>query len=197
MSKAPQGSNQEQVNNSSPAMSVAKVGDCIGDLINLENTGMITKAGLAIKSGGASPLAAAASGFVAQVNGAIVYVAAATSMPAIAGTLPTADSAAWAFYVNQSGTLSASAMATPASTVAGAIANLVSLAAATAPAPVGAQQPVYSALIGFIVVSNATGGNFTAGTTNLDAASVTTLYFDALGNSQLVPLLTQENRPIY
>jgi len=196
MSKAPQGSKQEQVNKSSPAMNSAKLGDCVGDLINLKNTGMFTKAGLVI-SAGSSPLAKAGSAIVAMVDGTVVYVAAGTNMAAIAGTLPTGDSAAWAFFVNQSGTLSASAMATPGATVAAAIANLGSLLAATAPAPIGAQQPVYNALIGFIVVSNATGVNFTAGTTDLDAGSVTTLYFDAIGNMQLVPVLTQENRTSY
>jgi hypothetical protein len=193
MAKAPKGSKQSMLNKAMPIFLQTKLGDVIGDILNTMNTGMLTKAGLAIVSGGASPTVAAANAFLAMVNGTVVEVPAATAMSAIAGTLATANSGAWAFFINSAGTISSSAMATGATNSA-AITALVAQIAANQPAAVGPQQVVEQALIGCIIVANATGGNFTAGTTNLDAASVTTTYFDFGNHVQLVPIVNLESR---
>src|ERR1019366_8798568 len=177
MAKAPKGSKQSMLNKAMPIFLQTKLGDVIGDILNNLNTEMVSLPGLAIVSGGASPTVAAAKAFIAMVNGVVVLTPAATAMSAIAGTLATANSGAWAFFIDSSSTISSSAMAV-GTTNALAIAALVAQIAANQPAPVGPQQVVQKCLIGCIVVANATGSNFVAGTTNLDAGSVTMTYFD-------------------
>jgi hypothetical protein len=190
MATAPKGSRQEQLNKAMPIAAKVKLGDVIGDLITQNNmllddltalraklnTNMLTKPGLAIKTGG-STLAKAATACVALVAGAPVYIAANTDMSALAGTLATANSAAWAFYVDSAGVITTSTKTADVATHA--------LAVAALPAP-----PSGKAMIGFIVVSNATGSNFVGGTTALDAASLTVTYYDAVGPAVFAGALT-------
>jgi hypothetical protein len=192
MSKAPKGSKQAKLNGMSPITDSVKLGDVIGDLVTNSNTSMITSAGLAIS--GTTTLAEAVNACVAMVNGTVVPIPAATNMSALVGTLPTANVAAWAFYINASGTISTGAMTTPAATAALAIAALAAQVNANQPVLIGGQSPAPSALIGFITVSNASGSNFVGGTTALNAASVTTTYYSVVGKVPFIPVVNLENR---
>jgi hypothetical protein len=181
MAKAKPGTRQAQLNKLSPTADKVKLGDVLGDLIVQNNalltdltalraklnTNMLTKAGLAIKAG-ASALAKTAIASAALVGGVPVYIAANTDMAPLLGTLATASSAAWAFYVDAAGVITTSEKTASVATHA--------LAVAAIPAP-----PASKAMIGFIVVTNATGSNFVGGTTALDAASLTVTYYDATG----------------
>jgi len=172
------GSRQEKINKLAPAASKAKLGDAIAELITAQNalaarasTAVITKAGLAIKAG-ASPIVKAVAAFVALIAGVPVRKGANTDMAALVGTLATAKSAAWAFYIDADGTLTTSAKTADADTHAAALALL----------PV---TPAAKAMIGFIVVDNATGSNFVGGTTALDTGSLTVTYYDTIGPTVL------------
>lgn len=168
------GTVQSELNRSSPAANDAKLGDVLADLIfrvtvlqNRLNTYCASSAGLVIKAA-SSTLAKAGTAFIAYVNGTLVRKAANTDMPALAGTLATAKSAAWVFYVDATGTLSVSTKTADAADHASAVA----LIPAT---PSGLAQ------IGILVLDNATGSNFVGGTTALDAASLTATYYNTHG----------------
>lgn len=195
MAKAPKGSKQAFLNKALPIFDQVKLGDVVADLINVVNTSLLTKPGLAIS---ASTLTAqAVSAFVAMVQGSIVSVAAATPMPAIAGTIPTGDVACWAFSVAQNATLSVSAMTTPAATQALAIAALAAQFQTLPQETLGPQAVVQTGLIGFITVSNASGSNFVAGTTALNASNITTTYYDNVGTNPFTTVVNLESRQKY
>lgn len=165
---------QDELNRFAPAAAHVKLGDLIEAvitqynlLVNSVNTKVVTKAGLAIKTAG-SAIVHAASPILAVVGGAAVRKAANTDMAALAGTLATAKSAAWAFYIDATGTLSTSAKTTDAATHDAAVALLPAL-------------PDGKAQIGVVVIDNATGSNFVGGTTALDTASLTVTYYDTTG----------------
>lgn len=167
------------LNKCMPAASRIKLGDLLVDLITRcnhlrtrVNSGLLSSAGLAIKAGG-SAVVKAATAFSAVVSGAIVVKAANTDMPALAGTLATAKSAVWAFYIDAAGTLSVSAKTADAANVAAALA----LFPAT---------PDDKALVGFVVISNATGSDFVGGTTALDTSSLTVSYYSCVGPTPFV-----------
>ena len=88
-------------------------------------------------------------------------------------------------------------MTAAASTAALALAALQSQIIAALPQPIGAQQPVYKAMVGFIVVTNATGSNFVGGTTALDTGSLTVTYYSPVGCLSLAPLVNLEARTQY
>lgn len=162
---------QSQINKLAPAANKVKLGDLLSEIIgklNLAQSSMLTKAGLVIKAG-SSPIVKAGVAFAAVANGVPVRKAANTDMAALVGTLATAKSALWAFYIDSAGTLTTSAKTADADTHAAAMALL----------PV---TPAGKAMIGFIVVDNATGSNFVGGTTALDAASLTVTYYDTMNN---------------
>jgi hypothetical protein len=168
------GNNQDELNRMAPATSHAQLGTLLVEmiaahnaLVNRANSVILTKAGLAIKAG-ASAIVKAVSAFAAVVSGTIVRKAANTDMAALVGTLATARSAAWAFYIDAAGTLTTSTKTADLTTHALAIAAL--------PA-----TPLNKALIGWIVVDNATGTNFVGGTTALDTGSLTVTYYDSAG----------------
>lgn len=168
------GNNQDELDRAFPAAAHAKLGTLLVEilagynaLVARLNSVVLSKAGLVIKAG-SSAVVKAGVAFAAVVGGTIVRKAANTDMAALVGTLATANSAAWAFYINEAGTLSASAKT----------ANAASHAAAIALLPA---TPLDVALIGFIVVDNATGSNFVGGTTALDTASLTVTYYDSSG----------------
>lgn len=168
------GNVQDELNRMSPAASHAKLGDLlaalitqINDLTARANNRMLTKAGLVIKQA-SSPLVRAASAFAAVADGVVVRKAASTDMAALAGTLATANSALWAFYIDSAGTLTTSTKTASVATHALAVADLPAV-------------PAGLAMIGFIVIDNATGSNFVGGTTALDTGSLTVTYYDTLG----------------
>lgn len=163
--------NQSQLNKMAPAAKNASLGDLLAEVVskmNVQQSSMLTKAGLVIKAG-SSAIVKAGSAFAAVVGGTPVRKAANTDMAALVGTLATAKSALWAFYIDAAGTLTTSAKTADADTHAAAMALL----------PV---TPAGKAMIGFIIVDNATGSNFVGGTTALDAASLTVTYYDTLNN---------------
>jgi hypothetical protein len=122
----------------------------------------LTSAGLVIKAGGSALAKTGASDFYASVQGRLVKIAAATDMPALTGIVITAASLNVAcFYVDGAG--------------------VVTVAAGTQGTTLGAvvfpEPPSGKALIGFLIITNAS--TFTGGTTALDTA--TTVYVSPLG----------------
>lgn len=162
---------QNLLNRALPVFKALGFGDLINDMITSHNSSMLTKAGLAIH-GAASPLAKAATAFIASVGGVLVRKAANTDMAALVGTFATANSGAWAFYTDNAGNLTSSAMASAATH-----------AAAVAALPV---TPAGVTLIGFVVLDNTSGSNFVGNTTNLDAAGIAATYYDCMGPSPFV-----------
>lgn len=165
---------QAQLDRSSPAAADAKLGTLLAELIaritvlqNRLNTFVASSPGLAIKQA-SSTLAKAGTAFIAYINGTEVRKPANTDMPALSGTLATAKSAAWVFYIDATGALSVSAKTADAADHASAVA----LIPAT---PAGLAQ------IGVLVLDNATGSNFVGGTTALDVASLTATYYNTHG----------------
>lgn len=140
------------------------------------NTGTLNSAGLVIKAG-SSAIVKAGSAFAALAGGAVVVKAANTDMSALVGTLATAKSAVWAFYIDSAGVITTSAKTADANDAAAALALM--------PA-----SPDNKAMIGFIVVANASGSNFVGGTTALDAASITTTYYNTTGPTAFAAALT-------
>jgi len=182
---------QDELNRMAPAAAHAKLGDVLYDLITQHNNAVVaantvvmTKAGLAIKTG-SSAVVKAGSAILAMINGALVRKAANTDMAALAGTLATAKSAAWAFYIDASGTLTASAKTADSASHDAALALVPA-------APAGLAQ------IGIVVVDNATGSNFVGGTTALDTGSLTVTYYDTIGATvyavDLASITTLANR---
>lgn len=131
--------------------------------IYLTNTYIISKATLAIKAAeGTVPKSTSAIRVL--VSGVFQAKAANTDMSVIAGTLATAKSALWAFYIDSAGTITTSTKTADAATPAAAL--LLKPAV-----------PDNKVELGYIIVANASGSNFTGGTTALDATGVTTTYY--------------------
>ncbi|SMF93915.1 hypothetical protein SAMN02949497_1211 [Methylomagnum ishizawai] len=138
------------------------------------NTASLASAGLAIKT--SSSAVVKYTGTISAIVAGVPIRKTAGDMPALAGTLATAKSAAWAFYIDESGTLSVSAKTADKTTH--------DLALAALPA-----NPDNKALVGFVVIDNATGSNFVGGTTALDTASLTVTYYNAIGMTAFVAVL--------
>lgn len=173
------GNNEDELNRSMPAAKHASLGTLLTQLINTNNAeltalscAVLSSPGLAIKAG-ASAIVKAATAFAAVVTGTLVRKAANTDMAALVGTLATAKSALWAFYIDAAGVLTTSAKT--------ADANTHDLALALMPA-----VPAGKALIGWIVVDNATGSGFVGGTTALDTGSLTVTYYNSNGIQPLM-----------
>jgi hypothetical protein len=134
---------------------------------------LVTAPVLAI-GGGAKKSPQATKGFFAIFDGAWVYTAAATAMPALTGAQTAADkSIAYAFYISSTGTITVSARTADAANPAAAIALINAVAI-----------PAGLVLIGWLVVTMSGGAQFTPDTTALDAANTASLYFDAIGLSK-------------
>jgi hypothetical protein len=140
----------------------------ITNLITRESNYLMTSAGLAI-AGGSKLTATCANGFVYIAGGTLKYKAAG-DCSALVGTIALSKSACWAFYIDSAGTITTSAKTADVDTVALAMADILAV-------PV----PADKALIGILNVINTAGGNFVGGTTALDAATATDLYFSFVG----------------
>lgn len=169
---------QKALNRCMPLAKRVSLGDMLNNLINQVNyltkrlnNRVLSNPGLVIKAG-SSPIVKAGSAFLAEVGGVLIRKAANTDMSALAGTLATAKSAAWAFYINSSGTISTSTKTADAATHDAALALLTG-------------TPDGYAQIGVIVIDNATGSNFVGGTTALDVANLTVTYYSANGPMSL------------
>lgn len=161
---------QDQLNRSMPAAKYAALGDILNDLITGFNALVrrarsvcLSNPGLAINAA-SSPTVKAVNAFSATAGGVLVIKAANTAMAALAGTLATAKSAAFVFYIDGTGTLSSfkTADAVDAPTAVGLI-----------PSP-----PADTAQLGFITVTNTSGAGFIGGTTALDAAGIAVTYYN-------------------
>lgn len=165
---------QDKLNRMNPAAAEVGLGNIVNDLITqhnallaASNSVVLQSAGLVIKAGG-SAVVKAGSPVLAMVGGVPVRKAANTDMAALAGTLATAKSALWAFYIDASGNLSVSTKTADANTHDAALALMPAV-------------PAGKAQIGFVVIDNATGSNFVGGTTALDTASLTVTYYHTVG----------------
>jgi hypothetical protein len=165
---------KDEFNRSFPLFAASKFGQYLEDLVTklnalgaAVNSSTLSSPGLVIKAG-SSTLAKAGSAFAAIAAGVVVTKTANTDMAALVGTLATAKSAAWAFYIDSAGTLTSSAKTADSANAAAALALL--------PAP-----PAGKAMVGFITIDNTSGSNFVGGTTALDAAGIATTYFNSVG----------------
>ena len=143
------------------------VADVTG-LITREKNYLMTSAGLAI-AGGSKLSAQCVNGFMYVADGTLAYKAAG-DCSALVGTIALSKSASWAFYIDSEGTITTSAKTADVDTVALAMADILAV-----PVPAG------KALIGILNVINSSGGNFVGGTTALDTATATDLYFSFTG----------------
>lgn len=133
--------------------------------IYLNNAHLLTAPVLAIKAG-SSPTVKSSGAFSAMAAGVIQSKSADTDMSAIAGSLATAKSALWAFYIDSAGTISTSTKTADAADAAAALALKPAV-------------PANKVELGYIIVSNATGSAFVGGTTALDATDVTVTYVNS------------------
>lgn len=138
---------------------IAKI---LGPLVDRYSSQALNSAGLVINGAGATFPKIGATDFYAVAGGVPVKVPAGTAMPALTGITITA---AWfnvvCFYVDS----------------AAALTVVPGTQGATVGAVVFPQPPQKKALVGFLLITNAS--TFTGGTTALDAA--TTVYFNPVG----------------
>ena len=99
------------------------------------------------------------------VKGKLVKIASGTAMPALSGTIALSTSNVFCFFVDDAGTVT-SAMGTGNATPA----NVV-----FPPIPEG------QAMVGFILITQSSGGAFTGGSTDLDDATTTVVYSSPTG----------------
>lgn len=119
----------------------------------------LSSAGLVIKAAGSTLAKTGASAATVIANGVLVSIAAATDMPALAGTISQNNYGGWAFFVDSGGNLT-SAFMTQASSLAGLKFP---------------QFPVGQACLGFVYL-HPTAADFVGGTTALDAASTNAVF---------------------
>lgn len=124
---------------------------------------------LVIKAG-TSPLVKSSNAFAVIVGGNVVLKAAG-DMPALTGTIPTAYTSSYVFYMDTAGTITAVKGNNVLTTVGLATSDFFPQDANGL--SVKADGKV---AIGAIIVVNATGSTFTGGTTALDTASLTVYY---------------------
>jgi hypothetical protein len=131
-------------------------------LVDRYSSQPLTSAGLVISAGAAATAKIGAADFYAVASGVLVKVAAATVLPALTGIVITAAFFnVVCFYVDSAAVVTVAA-GTQAATVGGVVFP---------------QPPDSKALIGFLIITNAS--TFTGGTTALDTA--TTVYVSPLG----------------
>lgn len=125
-------------------------------LFDRQSSCPVNGAGLVIKAGGSALAKSGASAAYLFANGILQKIAAATDMPALAGTVTNAKFNVFCFFIDSAGVVT-SAMGTEGATLA---------------AVVFPQFPVRQALIGFIVINPTGTGSFVGGTTALDDGTV-------------------------
>jgi len=179
------------LNRSTPATKQAGLGTLLADLsvqfnllradlarIYLQNQFIIAKATLVIKAGGGTvPKSSSAIEVIA--GGVRQTKTANTDMSVIAGTLATAKAALWAFYIDSAGTITTSTKTADAANAAAALALKPAI-------------PANKVELGYIIVANASGADFTAGTTALDATDITTTYYSNPVTSGIVAAAVSE-----
>lgn len=145
------------------------LGQDVNSLVTQGKNVVFNAAGLAIKAGGTSPDFLTAN-TIYYVIGNAVY-----SKAAVADTAPTAAA------VQAISTVSIHLVVIDA---AGTISTVAGTPAASA--PVIPACPSTKAPIGFLRVTTDGTHTFTAGTTNLDAAGITTVYVDFVGSALML-----------
>lgn len=120
------------------------------------STCALASAGLVITGAAGTTAKVGATAFYASVFGTLVTKAAATSMPALSGTVANAKFNVFVFGIDNTGTMY-STMGTAGSTLA------------TVGFPV---TPRTQAIIGFVIVNPTGTGSFVGGTTALDDVTV-------------------------
>lgn len=116
----------------------------------------LTTSGALAITGVASSTAKIVNAITAVCAGRSVTKAAATNMPALAGTVPNAQFNVFSFFIDNAGVLSTLA-GTPATSLVGVI---------------HPQRPQFKAQIGYVIVNPTGTGAFVGGTTALDDATV-------------------------
>jgi len=120
------------------------------------NSMALNEAGLAIVGAGNTAVKTGATPTVVSVNGVLASIAAATTLPVLAGTVLNATFNVFVFSQDSAGTRYTT-MGTGAATLAGVKFPVI---------------PDNRAILGFIVVNPTGAGNFVGGTTALDDAGV-------------------------
>jgi len=134
-------------------------------LSELYKTQVLSSAGLAIKAG-SSAIVKQGSAYAVVVNGVLVAIAANTDTAALTGAnVATATSNIYLLAIDATGTT------TWYPGVAGATVGAIALPTI----------PFNVAVVGGILVQNATGSNFVPGTTALDTGSLTVTYLNNVG----------------
>lgn len=157
----------DELNRALPAGSHANLGTLLAamqdDIAMLGATERLMSTATLIKNASTSKTAFASTAFTAIASGVVQTKAANTSMATIAGTLANNKFALWAFYIDKDGSLTSSTKTADAASAAAAL-------------KLKPAVPSGKVEIGYIIVANASGGDFTGNTTNLDASGVTTTY---------------------
>lgn len=143
----------------------------VNNLMDRAQSQCLANGGLRIEPTG-STTAEIANAIYAIANGVLVTKTAGTDMAALpTGTITGGKENVYCFFISQGGTLTCKA-GTMAST----------LATVTLPTPTA-----NAAMIGMMRVQMAAGGTFTAGTTALDAGSVTAAFINTQGMIDISP----------
>lgn len=173
--------NDHLLNRATPGLNRVKLGDVMSQMITehnalvakfnalvestyLKDAVVVTAPALTIKAGG-SAVVKSEDAFSALCGGVLVSKDADQDMAALSGDVANAKSAVYSFYIDSDGTLTSDK---------GDDADTEEAAVAALPA-----TPANKALLGYVIVTNASGSTFTGDTTALDAADITATYVDA------------------
>lgn len=176
--------NDDLLNRATPGLNRVKLGDVMSDMIAehnalvtkynalvdavsaiyLKDAVIVTAPALEIKAP-ASAVVKSGDAFSALVSGVLVAKSADQDMAALSGDVADDKSAVYSFYVDAAGTLT-SDKGDDADTEEAAVAALP-------------DTPANKALLGYVIVTNASGAPFVGDTTALDATDVTVTYVNA------------------
>lgn len=144
------------------------------------STQSLASAGLAIKTAGSAIVKTGAAAYYGVAKGILVTIAAATDLPALAGTVANGAYNVFGFFINSDGTVTGQ-IGTPGA----------SLARVRFP-----PTPAANAMLGFVIIHPTGTGAFVGGTTALDDATVVpnAVYISLVG--QFDPTFLVEPRAI-